>query len=108
MPRYLLKLDREHEAFVLFSTVVDGVVTRVMNRDEAFEALLKERGGPEEMIEAAVVRAELSGSSSHHGDYAWDDGPVMILDGGDKDIMVPRNELYDYVMKGEEREQQKG
>jgi len=102
MPSYLLKLDKEHEAFVMFSTVVDGVVSHVMDREQAFKELLRRRGGPEEMIEAALVRAEISGSSSQLGDYAWDDGPVLILDGGACDKSVPRDELYDYVM-GEEK-----
>lgn len=98
MPQYLLKLDREHDAYVLFSTVVDGVVSDVLDRDGAFKALLNRRGGPEELIEAAVVRAEISGTSAKDGDYGWGDGSVLILDGGATDKTVPRGQLYDYVM----------
>jgi hypothetical protein len=98
MGQFLLKLDREHDAFVLFSSVVDGIVSDVMNRAEAFKVLLERRGGPEEMIEAAIVRAEISGTSAKQGDYGFNDGSILFLDGGACNKTVPRDQLYAYVM----------
>jgi hypothetical protein len=100
MPQYLLRLDREHDAYVMFSTVVDGVVTEIMSREQAWRHLLARRGGPEELIESAVVRADLSGTSAKDGEYGWDDGPVLFLDGGACNKTVPRDELYEYLTGG--------
>lgn len=106
MPSYLLKLDKEHDAFAMFSTIVDGFVTGPLDREQAFKTLLERRGGPLEMVEAAIVRAEISGSSSKDGDYAWDDGGVLILDGGACKKTVPRDKLYDHVMAEQRKEKQ--
>lgn len=101
MPQFLIKLDREHDAYALFSTVVDGFVTGILDRQEAFDALLQRRGGPEELIEAAVVRAELAGTSAVDGDYGFNDRSILILDGGSSEKRVPRDQIYDLMVKGE-------
>lgn len=101
MPRCVLKLDREHDAYVLFSSVVDGVVSEVMNREQMFAHLKREdRAMPDELVEVRLVRADLTGTSSKDGDYGWDDGYVLILDGGAREDRVPREELYEYVTQG--------
>ncbi len=43
------------------------------------------------------MRADISGRSSKDGDYDWDDGAILFLDGGDCEDRVPRDELYAYV-----------
>lgn len=110
MPRCVLKLDREHDAYVMFSTVVDGIVSDILTRDEMF-AHLKREGGratPDELIEARLVRADLSGSSSHDGDYSWEeDGGVLILNGGACNQVVPRDQLYEFAVREQEAIQEK-
>lgn len=98
MPRCVLKLDRERDAYALFSTVVDGFVSDVMTRDEMFDHLKREdRATPDELVEARLVRADLTGTSSKDGDYGFDDGPILFLNGGNTEEVIPRNELYDYA-----------
>lgn len=98
MPRYVLKLDKEHDAYVIFSTIVDGVVSDVLTRDQMFTQLkLESPQTADELIEVRLVRADLSGSSSKEGEYGWDDGTVLFLDGGGCDESVPREQLYTYV-----------
>lgn len=100
MSHIVLKLAKDEDAYAIFSTVVDGIVTDVLTRDEMFNYLRKQdmHGYAEEIIEARLVRADLSGASD--GGYGFDDGPVLFLDGGDSNIMVPRDELYAHVTNG--------
>jgi hypothetical protein len=98
MPGIVLKLDREHDAYAIFSTVVDGFTTYAMTRDELFAYLRSQSDAPDELIEARIVRADLCGSSMKDGDYGWDHGPVLFLNGGACNKMVPRDELYDLIM----------
>jgi hypothetical protein len=99
MPGILLKLDREHDAYAIFSTVVDGFTTYAMTREEMFKHLRNESSAPDELIEARIVRADICGSSMKDGMYGWDDGPVLFLDGGACNETVPRDELYDRIMR---------
>lgn len=101
MPGIVLKLDRQHDAYAIFSTVVDGFTTYAMTRDEMFAHLRAESSTPDELIWARLVRADLSGTSMRDGEYGFDDGPVLFLDGGASNEMVPRDELYERV-KAEE------
>ena len=98
MSRILLKLDRDHDAYAIFSTVVDGFTTYAMTRDEMFTHLRRETDQPEELTEARLVRADLCGSSMHDGTYGWAHGPILFLDGGACNEMVPRDQLYDRIM----------
>jgi hypothetical protein len=104
MPGILLKLDREHDAYAIFSTVVDGFTTYSMTREEMFKHLRNESSQPDELIEARIVRADLCGSSMKDGEYGWDDGPVLFLDGGACNEMVPRDQLYDRIKAEEIRD----
>lgn len=92
MPGIVLKLDREHDAYAIFSTVVDGFTTYAMTKDEMFDHLKGDQ--PEELVYARLVRAELSGTSMKDGEYGFDDGPVLFLDGGACNELVPRDQLY--------------
>lgn len=100
MARYVLKLDKEHDAYVLFSTVVDGVASDVLTKDQMFEEIKRESPQADELIWARLVRAEISGSSAKDGDYSWDDGSILFLDGGASNVMVPRDQLYSHVVQG--------
>lgn len=108
MPRCVLKLDREHDAYVLFSSVVDGVVSDVMTREQMFAHLKREdRVMPDELVEARLVRADLTGTSSKDGDYGWDDGAVLILNGGACEQVIPRDRLYEFAIQEQEAIQEK-
>lgn len=108
MPGIVLKLDREHDAYAIFSTVVDGFTTYAMTKDETFEYLKRfdANGLSEEQIYARVVRAELSGTSMKDGEYGFDDGPVLFLDGGACEDLVPRDQLYARMLAEMERDGQ--
>ena len=94
MPGIVLKLDRERDAYAIFSTVVDGFTTDAMTREEMFAHLRRQSDSPDELIEARLVRADLSGTSMKDGEYGFDDGPVLFLDGGRCEETVPRDQLY--------------
>lgn len=99
MPSFVLKLDREHDAYVLFSTVVDGVVSKVLTRDEMVKQLKREAPGiADYAVKMRLARADRHGDSSLDGFYSWDCGTVLFLDGGDCNESVPREKLYEYVM----------
>lgn len=100
MPRYVLKLDKEHDAYVMFSTIVDGVVSNVLTREQMFKQLKRDAPMADELIEARLVRADLCGTSSKDGDYGWADGSVLFLNGGECNEWVPRDRLYGYVTGG--------
>jgi|SRR6185312_1516219 len=104
MPGIVLKLDREHDAYAIFSTVVDGFTTYSMTRAEMFEYLRKQSDAPDELIEARIVRAEISGTSMKDGEYGWaDPAPVLFLDGGACNELVPRDQLYARIKAEEAR-----
>jgi hypothetical protein len=105
MPGIVLKLDRKHDAYAIFSTVVDGFTTYRMTREQMFEYLCQHSpGSAQELIEARLVRADLCGSSMRDGDLGWDTGPVLILNGGACQKTIPREELYDWVKQEEARD----
>jgi hypothetical protein len=97
MARYVLKLARDANAYAVFSTVVDGFVSGVLTRDEMFRQLRREDSSPDELIEARLVRADLSGTSSKGGVYGFDDGSILFLEGGAANEFVPRDELLAYA-----------
>lgn len=104
MPGIVLKLDREHDAYAIFSTVVDGFTTYAMTHDEMFEHLKRESNQPEELVYVRLVRADLTGTSMKDGEYGWDDGPVLFLDGGACNESVPRDQLYERIMAEAKRD----
>lgn len=97
MARFVLKFDKDRDAYAEFSTVVDGFVSDPMTREQMFARLREEMREPDELIEARLVRADLTGTSSKDGAYGWDDGSVLILDGGACEDIVARDQLYSYV-----------
>lgn len=92
MPTYVVKLGREQDAYVMWSTIVDGPASTVGTRAEC-EAYLKRSGLWQE---GRLERADETGTSMVAGWYGFDDPSVLYRDEdglgvGDRD--VPRGNL---------------
>ncbi|WP_032384664.1 hypothetical protein [Rhodococcoides fascians] len=71
MPHYIVKIDRDQDLYVDWSTITDCPAA-IGTRAELTAEL-----GPELSKDARWDRADLNGTSSVDGFYGWDDGEFI-------------------------------
>lgn len=117
MPAFILKLDREHDEYITWSTVVDAPTAYIVSKEQARKEFPKLYPHWADKIDELLDRAERTGSSlnsrmgnASHVEGEWDDSDgfmVVEVDAVDAFSMLRRPNLRDFVHAWQENDAEK-
>lgn len=91
MPSYIVKVNRNEDRYVLWSTVTDS--PHFWGTEEELMAHMEYLGQVGDGINDRFLRADVFGTSSYGGDYSWDDSGFIFEQKG----FLRRNKLGEFL-----------